>query len=517
VDISLLKNIDPKLLLKYKVGLEREGLRVDQTGKLSKLPHPIKLGSSLTNPFFTTDFAEQQLEIVTSPRDSIEDLYDNFNSLHSYALKNMKNSEIIWNYSMPCHLTDEEIKIADFGSSNTGKFKRLYRKGLHNRYGKKMQMISGIHFNFSFSDEMISEMYEERDRGTKEQSGKDLNRQDFVSEIYMHICRNFLRLSSLLTYIFGKSPVYLQDFLNYDHPDLKSKNDCCYKKSATSFRMSDIGYSNSKQCKFQISYNGIDDYTKDLYRALKTQCVKHEKIDKSKQLNDKILQIEAEYYNLIRPKPKMLDGKKNADLLNENGVDYIEFRGIDIDLNEPLGISKDKLYFLHLFIIYCLEIESPNLSDKEKREITQNQKKVALNGISNKTKILKHGKNIPFHEYGISVLKEIEYIANILDSSTNHKLYLSSLRQQIKKFENPTISKNIQETVLNQNSFNEYILKKSKAHAKSLRNKYITNELKKELDELSKKSIEDQLKLEKNDKISFEDFVLENTHHKTIK
>jgi len=494
---QLFKKVNPKLFLKYNVGLEREGLRITKQGKLSSRNHPRQLGSSLTNPIFTTDFAEQQIEIISKPKENIDILFEHFKTLHSYALQNMDQEEILWNYSMPCHLTDKEVEIANFGDSNLGKFKTLYRKGLAKRYGKKMQTISGIHFNFSFSDETIHELYKN--------INNDISIKDFKSEIYLHICRNFLRLSPFLTYILGESPLYLQDFETGKIKDINSRNDYYYKDKATSFRMSDLGYSNPHYCKAKISYNSIQSYINTLKKGLTTECKKHKQISKNEQINSNVLQIEAEYYSSIRPKPKFTEDKRNIAALNDEGIEYIEFRGIDIDPEEYLGISKDKLYFLHLFILYTLSIDSPLISEEEQIRLNTIQKNVSTNGLDPNLEITNGNKTTLFKNFGLSILEDMKKLAKTLDMDLEETPYTKSVNIQIEVLKKTNKSKLI--TKLTKTSLNNYILEISKKHSDYLRKNNMNSTIKKQLDKICQESLHKQQDIKENDKICFAEYI----------
>src|SRR5690554_2847852 len=135
-------------------GIEKEGLRVDAEGALARTPHPTQLGSALTNPSITTDYSEALLELITGTHGSIQSLRGELEDVHRFVASQLQN-EFIWNQSMPAILPGEaDIPIGWYGSSNTGMLKHVYRRGLAERYGKAMQCIAGVHYNFSLPDEL---------------------------------------------------------------------------------------------------------------------------------------------------------------------------------------------------------------------------------------------------------------------------------------------------------------------------------------------------------------------------
>ena len=126
-------------------GIEREGLRIDRNGHLSSKPHPLALGSALTHPHITTDYSEALLELITGTHTTVESLLQELTEVHQFVMQ-QNRGESIWMQSMPAILPPEkDIPIATYGSSNTGMLKHVYRRGLAERYGKKMQCIAGLH------------------------------------------------------------------------------------------------------------------------------------------------------------------------------------------------------------------------------------------------------------------------------------------------------------------------------------------------------------------------------------
>jgi len=477
-----------QLLQKYNIGLEKETLRISKTGKLSNKPHPEKLGKTLTHKNITTDFSESQLEIITDVFTDINNLYQELTDLHTYIYHNI-DSEILWTSSMPCKLNnDNDIPIAHFGTSTTGQFKHIYRQGLKNRYGAKMQTISGIHFNFSFSDQLINYIF------TKNNSSDNL--QNFRSKLYLHVSRNLLRLTPFLTYFFGASP-------KADSSYLQSSTQIKY---ATSLRMSNLGYVNPTRCRYNISYNSLAEYIKNLEHALNTNCptfkilgIKNK--NQYKQLNTNILQIEAEEYGLVRPKANTNHKYRTLENIKKNGFSYVEFRGIDINPFNKIGIEKDDLYFLHIIFIYALLQDSPEISDTELKQIKLDRLDIALKGrqinISSNS----------FTEKSNKIIDELNKLLIIFDDTTIKQQYQDIINHKRQMINNVTLTTSAKCNTTNK-SYLDNILDISNQHAKYFHNIKLSTEKQKLYNELSNQSIIKQQKL-KTDKIPIDIFIKE--------
>ena len=240
-------------------GIEKESLRVSDKGEISKLKHPSELGSALTNPYITTDFSESLLELITPTFNSAKECLNFLEELHVFVYNNI-NKELLWSFSMPCPIAaDEEIPIGNYGNSNQGMMKTIYRRGLANRYGSRMQAIAGIHYNFSFSDKFLEIL--------AAQSGKDI--QSYKNDTYLGMARNFKRLGWVYLLLFGSSPAVCNSFVKGKRHDLKElASGGFYKPSSTSLRMGDLGYTSKAQDDLHISYNNIEEYCSDLKSAL---------------------------------------------------------------------------------------------------------------------------------------------------------------------------------------------------------------------------------------------------------
>jgi glutamate--cysteine ligase len=348
-------------------GLEKESLRVLQNGDLAMTPHPKSLGSSFTDPNITTDFSESQLELITLPFPTPDEALDSLGDLHRRVIKNLPEDELIWPFSMPCRLpAEDDLPIAQYGPSKEAQQKEIYRKGLALRYGKMMQMLCGVHYNFSFSDafwDVLIDKYGE---------GKD--RQTMINECYLAISRNFMRHRWLLVYLFGASPVMHK---TYGCRMMSSERD-----KAVSLRLSRCGYANP--AKLNIPYDSFDHHIEAIEKAVNTPYPKYTKLGVEKdgervQLNDHQLQIINEYYAPIRLKPSA-DQDDLLKGLKENGARYLELRLFDVNPLQPFGVDLKQLHFTHLFLIFCLFNDNPSMTEAEFDAATEKQQDVALKG-----------------------------------------------------------------------------------------------------------------------------------------
>ncbi|MFV1983775.1 MAG: glutamate--cysteine ligase, partial [Thiohalomonadales bacterium] len=238
-----------------KIGLEKETLRVGQEGKISQLPHPISLGAPLTHAYITTDYSESLTEFITPPLNTIKEALTFLNNTQKFVYDKLDN-EILWATSMPCVVAGEtSIPIARYGSSNVGKMKTVYRNGLGHRYGRVMQVIAGVHFNYSLGN-LFWVQYKKHRKNTNELT-------DFISEQYFSLLRNLLRNGWVIPYLFGASPAVCKSFLGgqstkLEHFDVTTY----YHPYATSLRMGDIGYQNNKEHESGVKadYNSLNNY-----------------------------------------------------------------------------------------------------------------------------------------------------------------------------------------------------------------------------------------------------------------
>ncbi|PKM22649.1 MAG: glutamate--cysteine ligase [Gammaproteobacteria bacterium HGW-Gammaproteobacteria-14] len=419
-------------------GIEKESLRVTPTGTLAKTPHPLSLGSALTHPHITTDYSEALLEFITPATTGITTPLEFLDRVHRYVYAELGN-ELLWVNSMPCQVSDDnDVPVAQYGSSNIGQMKHIYRLGLGYRYGRKMQTIAGIHYNFSWPT-AFWELHQQ-------QEANQQPLQDFISSRYFDLLRNFHRYSWLLVYLFGASPALCQSFLkNNDHQLLKRFDHSLFRPSATSLRMSDLGYQNNAQSSLHISYNDLDSYVRTLNHAIHTPEPTYEDIgvcvDGSyRQLNANILQIENEYYSSIRPKRTIRQGERPTQALQRSGVEYIEVRVLDLDPFEPVGINADTMRFIDMFASYCLLERSPMVESCDQIAAKQNVRQAVYNGRDANVKLCRHGRQTTLATWGMELLDQLEDIAALYDQAEGSDLYRHSLAVQRGKIQDPTLT-----------------------------------------------------------------------------
>ncbi len=400
-------------------GIEKEGLRVKPDGFLAQTPHPAKLGSKLTHPFITTDYSESLLELITEPKASPKETLNMLRQLHVLVYQGMPESELMWPLSMPCMLSskDEDIPLADYGSSNTGKLKTLYRSGLGIRYGRRMQTIAGLHYNLSFGDTLF-ETWQAQTPTAQEQT-----LTEFKNEKYLGLIRNFKRLTSLVLYLLGASPSVCPCFVAGREHDLELLNDSTYyKPTATSLRMGKLGYTNSVQEQLDIRYNYLPEYVAGLRRAIQTPHESFAKLGLEDedgnpiQINNHILQIENEYYSPIRPKQIAMSGETPTEALERRGIAYVEFRAIDLDPYSDVGIRLSSACFLEVMALYCLFSDSPDLLPEEEEALAINLERVVNEGRREGLHIINNGQEQSLEGWMLMHLERMQPLAALLDA-----------------------------------------------------------------------------------------------------
>jgi len=403
-----------KTLESLQCGIEKEGLRVDLSGRVSHQDHPKSLGSSLTHGSITTDYSEALLEYITPVFQSPAAALGFMQELHSFSASKLAHiGEYIWPASMPCYLDGEaDIRIANFGSSNTGKLKHTYRVGLAWRYGKIMQSIAGLHFNFSPQDNFWP--------AYQKLLSDEQSLCDFKSEQYFGLIRNFRRHSWVLLYLFGASPALDASFVKGRDVDLEQgPGGCLVGPYATSLRMSDLGYNNKVQSVLSLCFNDLDKYCKSLEHAISTPLTQYEKLGvkvdgEYRQLNANLLQIENEYYSDIRPKRVARPGQKPVHALKESGVEYVEVRNIDLNPFLPLGIDAQQSQFINAFLTWCLFSQSPVISDQECEVIGINQAIVVRQGRNPDLKLQTCGGEKNLQALGLDMMTNLRLVADVM-------------------------------------------------------------------------------------------------------
>ena len=490
-------------------GIEKESLRVSPEGNISQTGHPKSLGAALTNPFITTDFSEAQLEFITPAYADIGECLQKLDDIHRFTFNNLDNSEMLWVASMPCSLSaDTEIPIAQYGSSNIGKLKTLYRHGLSHRYGSLMQTISGLHYNFSMPDSFWQPY--------KELCDFEGDITEFRTQKYLHLIRNFHRYSWLLMYLFGASPAAAKNFVHGREHTLDEFDDTSlYLPNATCLRMGNLGYKSEAQESLFVCYNELHSYVDCLHKAMRTPYPKYEEIDTNAngefvQINANLLQLENEFYSTIRPKRNVSSGERPLDTLTANGIEYIEVRALDLNPYLPLGIDSEQIRFLDTFLLHCLLSESPQCNENEFFEIAKNITAVVEHGRDEHLMLNLEGKPKNLREWAGELVKDLAHAAGLLDHAHDTSLYEESLQAQADKVADSDLTpsgKMIKAMKTKGLSFFEFSMQQSHTQNDYFRLTKLHSETNTFMEDTSRDSLVKQQEIEKTDAISFEEFL----------
>ena len=494
-------------LAKLQRGIEKESLRVAPSGKMAQTPHPAALGSALTHGSITTDYSEALLEFVTPIHTSIDSLLKELTDIHHFTYQHMGN-EKLWVNSMPCVVEGEElIPIARYGSSNVAKMKMAYRRGLGHRYGRLMQTIAGIHFNFSLGKEFW-ENYLDADTSD--------SLLDQRSAAYFGLTRNFLRHSWLPCYLFGASPAVCKSFLRGRKHSLPDHDpNSFYAPFATSLRLSDLGYSNDAQAGIEVCYNSLDSYVEGLRQAIRTPHAEYQKIPRTidgkfQQLNPNLLQIENEFYAVIRPKQVAQSGESPSRALIDRGVEYVEVRSLDLNPFDPVGISEDCIRFFDTLLVYCLLSDSPLLGREERDQTTENRQRAVMTGRQPDLELDLDGKAVPLRKAGIELIQQLEPVAALLDQAHGGDRYAASLAKQVRKLENPELTPSariLSEMEDNDVGFYHFAMQQAAEHEEYFKNLKMDEGTLAQYQAEAKESLIEQQRIEDSDIESFEDFL----------
>ncbi len=490
-------------------GIEKESVRSSSGGQMSQVSHPSALGAPLTHPHITTDFAEAQLEFVTPAFKSSEEAIRFLSTLHCYTAQNLPDGEFLWGASMPPVLpAEDQVHLAQYGSSNAAKLKTLYRTGLANRYGKAMQTISGIHYNFSLPDSFWEALHAV--------DGSSLPLQKYKSEGYFSLIRNVMRHGWIINYLFGASPAIDTSFVDGRMHHLhKLTDDTLYLPWATSLRMSDLGYTSNAQSSLNIRYNSQEQYLADLSYALSLASEDYNHFDASQQINSHVLQLENELYGSIRPK-RIHQTLRPMHAICAEGVEYIELRSLDINPYQPLGLDRETSCFLDMFLVYCALATSPEISYQEQVLINQRQQLVATEGRKPGLKLPMLNGDQPLMEVGLQIITAMEPLAQCLDQRLDQMMschdFTGALKSQSEKFINSGLTpsaKMLTDLRYRQCSYRELIMDLSREHMGVFRETLIEESLEGHLKEMVSRSREQQQQIEKQDSMTFTEYVAE--------
>jgi glutamate--cysteine ligase len=492
-----------------RIGLEKEGLRASAAGHLAMSPHPRSLGSALTHPYITTDFSEALLELITPPTSSVDEVLGFLADIHAYVYRHL-GDELIWATSMPCVLeSGARIPLARYGTSNAATMKTVYRRGLGNRYGRTMQVIAGLHFNFSFADDFL-DVYQAT-------QGVEGDNVAFRSEAQMGMVRNLQRVGWIVPYLFGASPAVCSSFVQGRETDLQIFDPhTLYYPHATSLRMGDIGYQNQQEqgTGMKASYDSLDSYVRSLTWAIETPCPHYEKIgvkvgDRYEQLNANVLQIENEYYSTVRPKQITEWMERPTLALRRRGVRYVELRSPDINIFEPAGISAEQIRMLETLMLYCLVLDSPRIGARERREIDENQVLVAHRGREPGLALSRQRTAVPLRVWASEILDDMTVVAELLDGASDGP-HVQSVERQREKVADPhaTPSARILETMRERGEgFFAFARRLTEDHRETFRQHWLDPEREALLERLARESILQQEVIEAADDCGFDEFL----------
>ncbi len=497
------------LLTGSRHGLEKESLRVTADGHIAQTPHPAGLGSALTHPEITTDYSEALLEFVTPAFVDADSALHRLEELHCYTYSQI-GDELLWATSMPCIVGgDQSIPIADYGHSNIGWMKHVYRRGLDWRYGRTMQAIAGIHYNYSFSEEFL--------RAVQAREGDQRDYATFRSDFYFRLIRNFQRYGWLLPYLMGASPAICRSFTGGKDLDFtRFSEHTLYAPYATSLRMSDIGYKNNAQAGLDISYNDLDSYVASLRAAINTPDPEYQRIGvcvdgEWRQLNSNILQIENEYYSFVRPKAVARSGEQPTCALKRAGVEYVEIRALDLNPFEPIGINDDQLTFLETLLLFCLLEDSPAIDAAEQAHINANQGLVARDGRNPDLTLHRgNGKRVRLRDWAAELFEAMQGPAALLDEVHNDGRYaqvLADYQASVIDAERTPSARILREMQENGEEFVEFAMRVSNQHARNLRGCELADASRERLEAAATASLAEQAALEAADEPPFDEFL----------
>ena len=482
-----------------RCGIEKESLRVRPDGRLAATPHPLLLGSALTHPHITTDFSESQLELITAPQVGAGACLAELTQIHQIVYGAI-GDELLWGSSMPCDLpADDAIPIGQFGSSNIGRAKTVYRLGLSWRYGRRMQAISGIHYNWSLPG-----------LGNTE---------------YFALIRNFRRHAWLLFYLFGASPAVCPSFVaGREHGLRELTPGTLYLPHATTLRMGRLGYQSEAQDSIATSFNDLESYGAELEDAMTRTWPAYERIgvqgpdgpaaggsiQEYRQLSTTLLQIENEFYGKIRPKRRIRSGERPLHALRERGVEYVEVRLMDLDPFSPIGITPPVCRFLDVFLLHCLLADSPPDTPDEIRTVGRNQERVAARGREPGLRLTRGSQQLALGEWGGQVLAECAPIAAAVDAALGGNAHREALAVAVAALAEPAATPSARVLAAMAegygNSYTRFVLDQSRKHRAALQALPLGAAVAHRFAGMAEESLALQRRMEAQDKLPFEEW-----------
>ena len=475
-------------------GIEKESLRAQPDGTLALTPHPAALGAPLTHPHITTDYSESLIELVTGVHRDAAACLNELTEIHQVVAHEMAaiGEESLWVASMPCRLpTDENIPLGVYGTSNVGRAKSVYRMGLGHRYGRRMQTIAGIHYNWSLPG---------------------LGNDD-----YFGLIRNFRRNAFLLLVLFGASPVLDAPFVaGRDHGLQPLGEASMHLPHATSLRMGRLGYQSDAQASIAVSYNCLDSYADSLEEALTQPYPAYEAIGirnlggEYNQLATTLLQIENEFYGTIRPKRVIRSGERPLHALRERGVEYVEVRLMDLDPFETVGINPDTALFLDLFWLPCLLPAARPNAPRGCAALARNQERTAARGREPGLQLERAGQAVLLADWAEELLAQLAPIAQTMDrvdGATRYAAALARAQGAFKAFDelpSARVLRHVREQ--HRGSYIDFVRACAQRSRTELLALPYPAALKQRFDALAAESGAEQKRIEASDRVDFETF-----------
>ena len=499
------------LLPSIQRGIEKESLRITPDGRLAQTPHPTALGSALSHPYITTDYSEALLEFITPVYADIDAALGKLDDIHRFTYAGI-GDELLWSASMPCILEgDDNIPVARYGDSNIARMKTVYRYGLGHRYGRLMQTIAGIHYNFS-----MPAAYWPLARAAE---GGEEELQDYITSRYLGLVRNFRRHCWLLVYLFGASPTVCASFLrgNNRHSLLPFDSDgkSLYAPFGTALRMGDLGYSSNAQKDLDICYNSLDSYIETLRDAITRPHPEYEAIGigekgHEKQLNTSLLQIENEFYSPIRPKRVAHSGETPLSALRRGGIEYIEVRCIDVNPFLPLGLDAQQIRFIDSFLLYCLLSDSEPCDDEDGDRLRENMQLIVNRGREPGLKLVHADGEVTMRELATPIMAGTAMLADLLDRANGSEDYRRSQTSQQARIDDPELTPAAQILAQMETSglpFFKLAMQASRRWAEDFRARPLAADRQAHFRQVSEQSLRKQAAVEASDKIDFETYL----------
>jgi glutamate--cysteine ligase len=488
-------------------GLEKESLRITPRGRIAASGHERGLGSALTHPSITTDYSESLLELVTPTFTDSPALLAFLSDLHQFVYQQI-GEECLWASSMPGEITSEaELPIAEYGRSNRGRFKHVYRQGLQTRYGGLMQAIAGVHFNYSLHESfwpVFAQLQKSHEQGAP-----------FITEGYLGLVRNYRRHGWLVPYLFGNSPALCSSFVPGALPEGLERRGpgTLIAPYATSLRMSDVGYRNRTETAVNVSANSLRDYLRDLVSAVLKPHAPYAKLGvqvdgKYRQLNANLLQISNEYYTYIRPKRVPRAGENMCQALWRAGVEYVEVRALDLCAYAAPGADLNELLFVEALLLLLVLKDSPPIGTSEQEALDRNHVRAARQGREPGMQLEREGRRVALRAWGEELLDSMQGICELLDAGVATRPYQVALAAQRAKFADPELmpaARVLRELADDERGHAAWALALSTEHRRQLLDEHRADPKRmEEFKAQAEQSLEEQERIESADKMSFE-------------